>query len=509
MNDQRARLAQGGRIDRSRPIEFSFDGRSLTGYAGDTLASALLANGVGVVGRSLKFHRPRGIWGASVEEPNAIVDLWHGHRHDPNARATTVDLAPDIRARAVNCWPGVNADLAGVLDPLHCFLPSGFYYKTFMSPGWHTWEGFIRRMAGFGRVQDFSADEPAAVMHAHCDVLVIGAGPAGLAAARAAAVDNLRVIMVEQQSEIGGCLLWREAEIDGRAGYAWAAETASALRARGARIMTRTTAAGVFDHGYVALLERDPATAPGVAPYRLWKVRPRRIVLATGAIERPLVFPDNDRPGVMSAAAVTEYVRRYAVRPGERAVVFTNNDSAYDCARALAAVGASVTVVDARPSSLDDATAALRAAGIAIRDNAVVTATSGRHGLRSVRIADREGRRIPGRDDHLPCDLLAISGGFNPTVHLHSHAGGRVVWDESLSAFVPGECPQPLQARADFSTSLARSPMGMPRGLLPRRHWVGRVATSRCRRVALSRPRTIAVRRSGKCRRRPAGSGST
>ena len=447
---QPCRLAQGGRVVRSEPIEFEFEGRRLTGLAGDTLASALLANGVCVVGRSLKYHRPRGLWGAGVEEPNAIFDLWHGHRHDPNARATMIELAPGMRARAVNCWPGLNTDLLGALDHLHHFLPAGFYYKTFMHPDWSRWEGLIRRMAGFGRVQCFAPDEPAAVMHAHCDLLVVGAGPAGLAAARAAARKGLRVVVVEQQSEPGGCLNWREAEIDGAAGDAWAAGMASALRSdHGVRVRTRTTAVGVFDHGHIVLLERDPpapATPAGVAPYRLWKLRARRVVLASGALERPLVFPDNDRPGVMSAAAVTEYLRRYAVRPGERAVVFTNNDSAYDCAQALIAAGACVTGVDARPATPGGAMSAARAAGIAVRDNAVVIETHGGRRVRGVRTADRDGRRSAGHDALLPCDLLAVSGGFSPTVHLHSHAGGRVAWDDALAAFLPAECPQPLQA---------------------------------------------------------------
>ena len=462
-SEQPWRLAQGGRIERTQTIDFQFEGRRLTGYAGDTLASALLANGVRVVGRSLKYHRPRGVWGAGVEDPNAIFDLWHGHRHDPNGRATLVELAPDMRARAVNCWPGPNTDLLGALDYLHRFLPAGFYYKTFMQPGWHRWEGLIRRMAGFGQVQDFSPDEPAAVMHAHCDLLVVGAGPAGIAAARAAARRGLRVMLVDQQSEVGGCLLWREAEIDGVAGGAWAADAVGELRHDpGVRVLTRTTAIGAFDHGHLVLLERDPPTPAipaGVAPYRLWKLRARRVVLASGALDRPLVFPDNDRPGVMSAAAVTEYLRRYAVRPGERAVVFTNNDSAYDCAHALVAAGARVTVVEARPSAPGWAMTGAQAAGIEIRSNAMVVETQGGSQVRGVRTADRDGRRVAGRDDLLPCDLLAVSGGFSPTVHLHSHAGGRVVWDAALAAFLPGECPQPLQAcggaRGVFDVALA------------------------------------------------------
>ena len=454
MNDARGhdaqpnRLASGGRIDRQRTIEFRFGARRLHGHPGDTLASALLANDVRVLARSFKYHRPRGLWGAGAEEPNAIVDLWHGERHDPNARATCVELAPGMRARAVHAWPTLSLDLLAGMDLLHRFLPAGFYYKTFMQPRWQFWEGLVRRLAGLGRVQDFSPDEPAAVLHAHCDVLVVGAGPAGLAAARAAAASGLRVLLVDEQHEAGGSLLGEpDTLIDDQPALDWTTRTLAALAATpAARLMTRTTAFACFDHGHVALLERRPATRAGVAPYRLWKLRTRRIVLASGAIERPLVFPDNDLPGVMSAAAVGQYLRRYAVRAGRRVVVCTNNDSAWTTAFDLHAHGAEVSVLDSRDAPPRHLLEQAQARGLRVRPSSLPAGTLGPRGVRGVRVADRGGRAVAARDALIECDLLAVSGGWNPTVHLYSQAGGRLRYDDMLCAFVPESCPQPVMA---------------------------------------------------------------
>ena len=444
---QANRLATGGRIDRTRRIAFRFEGRSLHGHPGDTLASALLANDVRLVARSFKYHRPRGIWGAGVEEPNAIVDLWHRHRHDPNARATCVELDEDMSARGVHAWPSLRLDLLAGLDLLHRFLPAGFYYKTFMKPDWQFWEGLVRRLAGLGRVRDFREDEPAVVLHAHCDLLVVGAGPAGLAAARIAADAGLRVLLVDEQSEPGGSLLAGQTAIDGQPALDWVGQTLTRMASSpDARLMPRTTAFGCFDQGHVALIESRPGAPAGVAPYRLWKLRTRHVVLASGAIERPLVFPDNDRPGVMSAAAVGEYLNRYAVRAGRRAVVFTNNDSAYRSAVELAAAGAEVSIVDSRdapdPTLLDTA----ESSRIPVwRGREVIGCEGGRY-LRAVRVADRGGRALPAAERLVGCDLLAVSGGWNPTVHLWSQAGGRLRHDSALGAFLPDTCPQPMTA---------------------------------------------------------------
>jgi sarcosine oxidase subunit alpha len=444
MNGQPNRLARGGAVDRSRSIVFTFNGRRLHGYAGDTLASALLANGVAIVGRSFKYHRPRGIYGAGVEEPNAIVDLGHDGRHDPNAKATLVELSEGMVARSVNCWPSVERDLHGGLDLLHRFLPSGFYYKTFMRPSWHAHEPYIRRLAGLGTVGTQVDESRYETRHAHCDMLVVGAGPAGLAAARAAAAAGLRLILVDDQPRCGGSLLWQDAEIDGMPVPAWVDDAVARIRSSpDALILTRTTAFGYFDHNLLALVEQRADAAQGWAPERIWKVRARGVVLATGAIERPLVFPNNDRPGVMSAAAVRQYIRRYGVRPGRRAVVLTNNDSAYDAAIELRRAGAEVTLLDVRAGPPPACVEAARANRVAVWPGKAIVDVRGRSRVTAVRIG---GTGTPSAHERriawLPCDLVAVSGGWSPTVHLFKQSGGSLRYDDAIAAFVPDRSVQ-------------------------------------------------------------------
>jgi sarcosine oxidase subunit alpha len=444
MNGQPNRLAHGGAIDRSGPIAFTFNGRRLHGYAGDTLASALLANGVAVVGRSFKYHRPRGIYGAGVEEPNAIVDLVHNGRHDPNAKATLVELAEGMIVRSVNCWPSVERDVYGGLDLLHRFLPSGFYYKTFMRPSWHAHEPYIRKLAGLGTVGAQVDESRYETRHAHCDMLVIGAGPAGLAAARVAAAAGLRLVLVDDQPRCGGSLLWQDAAIDGMAAPAWVDETVAQIRRNpDALVLTRTTAFGYFDHNFLALVEQRTDAAQGWAPERIWKVRAKGVVLATGAIERPLVFPNNDRPGVMSAAAVRQYIRRYGVRPGRHAVVLTNNDSAYDAAVELRRVGADVTLLDVRAEPPPACLEAARANRVPVRPGTSIVDVRGRSRVAAVRIGETGTPTADdGRSPWLACDLVAVSGGWSPTVHLFKQSGGSLRYDEAIAAFVPDRSVQ-------------------------------------------------------------------
>ena len=295
-----------------------------------------LANGVGIVGRSFKYHRPRGIWGAWTEEPNAIVDVTRGGVTTPNLRATTEALENDIAVRSVNAAPTAAGDRAALIDRLSPFLPAGFYYKTFLWPRWETFEGAIRAMAGLGRIDADNrppADNPQ--FNARCDLLVIGAGAAGLAAASAAALSGRKVFLLDDHPEIGGQLAHRGGTIDGGDWREWAASVIKTVEAAGGRVMTRTTAYGVYDGNLVCAWERR---AP--QPDALWRIRPKEIVVAAGAIERPLVVADNDRPGVMSADAALVYLSRYAVLVGKRIVVATNNDSAYPVAEALAEAGA-------------------------------------------------------------------------------------------------------------------------------------------------------------------------
>jgi sarcosine oxidase subunit alpha len=442
-----SRLPSGGRIDRTRPLTFTWEGHSLSGFAGDSLAAALLANSVRVVGRSFKYHRPRGIFGAWAEEPNAILDLsWDG-KHDPNARATTVELTAGMAARGVNAQPNVERDVYGAIDLAHRFLPAGFYYKTFMAPDWHRWEPRIRDLAGLGRLRHTPDPLHYETGNTICDVLVVGGGPAGLAAARAAAASGLSVILADDRTVWGGSLLASKETIDDRPASAWAKAAVAELAARdNLRLLPRTVAFGYYDHNALGLLERRVTAQAGWSEDRLWLVRAKQVVLATGAIERPLVFPDNDRPGVMSASAVLHYLREFAVLPGQAAVVVTNNDSAYETAMALARAGAAVTVADVRAEAGASARRA-QEAGVRVAFGSTVLGTSGHNGVRHVDIgpADAVSRREARL--RVSADLVATSGGWSPAVHLFSQSGGKLRWDDKLIAFLPGESPQkPLLA---------------------------------------------------------------
>ena len=329
MTAQPYRLAEGGIIDRTRPLTFSFNGRRLTGFAGDTLASALLANGVHLVGRSFKYHRPRGILTAGTEEPNALVQLETGNRSTPNLKATRIELYDGLAATSVNCWPGVRFDAGALVDAAHRMVPAGFYYKTFMWPrgGWNVYEKLIRRMAGMGRAPEGPDPDRYDRTNAHCEVLIVGAGPAGLAAARAAGRSGVRVILADEQPLPGGTLL-NVTDTKGAPGVDWVGDTLSELRSMpNVRVLTRTTVTGYFDQNFLVAVERVTdhlgLDAPAQLPrQRLWRIRAAQVVLATGALERPLVFANNDRPGVMLAAAARAYVNsfRRPSRPARRGV---------------------------------------------------------------------------------------------------------------------------------------------------------------------------------------------
>jgi sarcosine oxidase subunit alpha len=439
MSFKPSRLPAGGRIDRSQPLRFSLEGRALSGYAGDSLASALLANGITLVGRSFKYHRPRGLLAAGVEEPNGLVTLGSGGRTTPNVAATVIELHEGLQAQRQNGSPSVDFDLMAVNSLLAPLLGAGFYYKTFMGPrrgSWMFYEPFIRRAAGLGRAVHERDPDRYATRYEFTDVLVVGAGSAGLSAALAAGTTGARVLLVEQDPLCGGQLL---AERIGSAGDAWLRATEAALaRLPNVRILRRTTALGLYDGNMAALLTRhgpqpaDPAR--GEARETLTTLCARSIVIATGAIERPLVFGDNDRPGVMLASAAQAYVNRYAVALGQRIVVATNNDSAWASAAELALSGAAVTLVEQRT----DVDAALlqraRTAGIGVELGSVVTQALGTRGVQAARI------RTPatGREARLDCDLVCMSGGWSCTVHLTSHNGIRPAYRADIDSFVPG-----------------------------------------------------------------------
>ena len=450
-----SRLAEGGRVDRSRVLRFRFDGRTYEGLEGDTLASALLANDVRRVARSFKYHRPRGIVAAGVEEPNALVQLFEGERTVPNARMTEVTLVDGLVARSVHASPGAEFDLRAISGWFGRLMPAGFYYKTFMASqaAWHFFEKHIRRASGLGRAPTLPDPDRYDKQFAHCDVLVVGGGVAGLAAARVAGARGARVIVCDEQAEPGGWLLASDERVDGLPAGEWVARTLAELRAMPeVEVLPRTTAFGYHDHDFVTLAERRtdhlcadhlPADRRAAVRERLWKVRAKQVVLATGAHERPLVFARNDLPGVMLASAVSTYLRRYAVAPGRRALVFTNHDGAYDAALALQAVGVPVRVVDARARPDGALSERARAAGIDILAGQVVIEAIGGRALRGARVQPIDARgALTGVPARIDCDLLAVSGGCSPAIHLYCHAGGKPVWSDADAAFVPGEAAQ-------------------------------------------------------------------
>ncbi len=478
------RLDEGGCIDRNRPLRFSFNGRQLEGYAGDTLASALIANGVDVVARSFKYRRPRGVIGSGAEEPNAIVQLEEGARALPAQRATQVELYYDLKARMVNAWPSPRFDLSGALGVASALLPAGFYYKTFMWPKrfWMKYEHVIREGAGLGYAPTEADADSYDKINAHCDVLVVGAGPAGLAAALAAGRSGARVILADEQSEFGGSLPGSTERINGAPAGAWVAAARTELAGMPeVRLLPRSTVFGYYDHNFLCILERIsdhlPLAAQGGPRQRLWRVRARQVVLATGAIERPLVFGDNDRPGVMLASAVSTYINRYAVAPGRRAIVFANNDGGYRTAMHLKRAGVQVAaVVDSRPAADSAWREEVASAGFRILDNHVVTAARGGNRVRGVEIAplSGDGRRLAGAIERIACDLIAVSGGWSPAVHLHSQAGGRPRFDESKACFVPGE-----SAQAERSAGAANGTWGLT-GCLREGYQAGAGAAAAC-----------------------------
>jgi heterotetrameric sarcosine oxidase alpha subunit len=434
------RLPSGGRIDRTRPVSFSLDGRTITGCSGDTLASTLLANGVAVVGRGFKYHRPRGIMSAGVEEPNALLTLGDGARREPNIPATTTELVEGIVAETQNRWPSVRFDLGAVNSLAAPLFAAGFYYKTFMGPtrgSWMYYEPFIRRAAGLGKGTFERDPDRYEGRHDFADVLVIGSGPAGLAAAIAAGRTGARVILVEQDSLLGGSLL---AEPAGGTADAWLSERVAELESlSNVRVLPRTTAAGLYDGSTVVLVERRdyrrPDPAKGEARQVAVTLRAKAVVICAGALERPLVFSNNDRPGVMLAGAVRTYLNRFAISPGKRAIVATNNDSAYRAALDLARAGLAVTLADLRPAVDAGLRARLDAAGIELRPGTAVVDVAGRGGVYGAMLAAADSDDTSALQS---CDVVCMSGGWSPAVHLTSHTGIKPRYEPAIAAFVPG-----------------------------------------------------------------------
>ena len=439
------RLETGGCVDRSQPLAFEFDTKRYWGFAGDTLGSALLANGVRVVGRSFKLHRPRGLVGAWCEEPNAIVQIGEDERTVPNLKATQVELRDGIKARSVNCWPNAHWDILAPLRYFDRLMPAGFYYKTFMWPSWHTFEPTIRRAAGLGVAPTQPDPDRYEERYEHCDVLVVGGGPAGLAGALAAMRAGARVVLADDRLALGGALQWEAKSVDDHAALDWVASVESELRAAAnARVLTRTTAFGCYDHNLIALSERMIEPQAKVLRERLWHIRAAQVVLATGAIERPIVFPDNDVPGVMLASAAMTYAVQYAVRPGRRVVLVTSGDSAYEAGESLQARGIEVAaIVDTRAAPGELASAA-RQAGITVLPGHNPVRALGNRAVKAIEVQPAGDARGSRRNSvaRIECDVICVSGGWTPTVHLYSQARGQLHYDSERAAFIPGAGPK-------------------------------------------------------------------
>jgi sarcosine oxidase subunit alpha len=447
------RLDKGGHVDRSQPIHFRWNGRKLPAFAGDTVASALLANNVAIVGRGMKLHRPRGVFTIGPEEPNALVTLGRGALLEPSARATMIPVREGLEVRAQNAWPSVRFDLARTLDRTAGLWHAAFYHKTFKWPSWDFWERWIRRSAGIAKPPRERDPARYDATNAHCDLLIVGGGPSGLLAAQVASRSGLSVILAEQDFECGGRLLATNTLINDAPVTVWFASLLGELAAsRSVRLLTATTCFGLYDHGMAGLVQRlDLGNKPPAVRQRYWQVHAKQTLLATGAIEQPLVFSQNDLPGIMLAGAARQYANRYGVAVGKSIVLATNNDSAYLAALDLVAAGAPVKlVIDCRVEAPADLAKWLHAQGVEVRAAASVVKALGRRRLERI---------VLDNGEEIACDALGVSGGWQPAVHLWSHARAPIAFDDNRRSFRPQGSQPPLQAVGSLNgcTSLEAS----------------------------------------------------
>ena len=449
------RLQTGGRLlNKDAPLNFTFNGRKMKGYQGDTLASALLANNQMLVGRSFKYHRPRGVVSSGAEEPNALINMGEGTRFEPNQCATTTELFDGLVAESQNHWPSLEFDIGAINSKLARFLPAGFYYKMFIHPRplWkHVYEPFIRRSAGLGKAPKMRDSDTYEHFYAFYDLVIVGGGIAGLMAAKAAASSGAQILVMEQSAHWGGRCVVEPDQINGKDPEYFIEDLVAELTAQpNVTMRTRLMGAGVYDHGYLLGYERlrDHAPSQTGPRHRLWRIRAGKILTATGAIERPLSFAGNDLPGVILASALRDYVENFGVSMGDRTVVLTNNDDAYRTAIALKAAGLDVpAILDARSAGGGALAEAAQKLGIRVETGKAVAFVKGRGVVTGVAICDQAGQGTVLEE--IACDCLAMSGGWSPVVHLWSHCGGKLVWDEALAMFRPDPEKAPLNQKGE------------------------------------------------------------
>ena len=450
------RVKSGNHIDETTIVPFKFNGKTYHGFKGDTLASALLANGIHLVGRSFKYHRPRGIMSAGSEEPNAIVQIGNDKaKTEPNVRATEVEIHEGLEATSQNCWPSVNFDIGGINNLLSPFLPAGFYYKTFMWPAsfWEKYEFFIRHSAGLGKSPTKPDTDIYDHKYVHCDVLVIGAGISGIMAAKTAAKNNFKTILLDEKPEIGGTTIYQNSDnfkIDNKVSSDWLNEEISKLKKlENLEIKTRTSVAAY--HGYNYLLARESLTdhlnkteKQNKIRQRLLKIRAKKVIVATGSLERPLIFDNNDRPGIMLSSAIKKYADYYGVICGKKNIFFTNNDTAYESAISLTKKGINVeAIIDIREKSDSPVIKAVENLGIKIYWSHTVVDTHGYKRLKKISLMElsKDDQSIIGSKIQINCDCLGMAGGWTPAVHLFTQSGGKLKFRDKDQVFIPNKYP--------------------------------------------------------------------
>ena len=448
---QNFRLEKEGLINRSKKISFKFNGKSYFGYDGDTLASALIANGVHLVGRSFKYHRPRGFFGAGVDDPYALVQLIRNNESIPNVKATEQELFEGLEAKSVNCWPNVNFDIGGINNFLRIFLPAGFYYKTFMWPKsfWYKiYEPFIRKAAGFGVVSHEPDKERYEHKYEYCDLLITGSGPSGLASAYSAAKNGAKVILAEDKPRFGGSLLTSDVNIGNESGKEWADKIITELKSMpNVVVKNRAQVFGYYDHNMLVMSERLTEHLPKSDKFtpkqKLWYIRAKEVVISSGSIERPLVFGNNDTPGVLLSSAAKEYMKVYGVLVGKKPIIFTNNDSAYETAIEFKKNGVDPIVLDSRKELSSDLIKEAKSLGINIKFEYVVVNANGYRKVKSADIAKiSDDKTTLGKIENIVCDCICVSGFWTPTIHLASQSGGKTKFNEEIDAFIPSKSKQ-------------------------------------------------------------------